>query len=566
MRSLRARITAAVTLVAVAVSACTGFLAIRQSYAALRLQQQRESLALATTIATQTDEVMSKTRFAIARLAADPALASLDPSIVQRLVDAVTGTAELLDGIVVADKRGRVLVMDTVPPATGPLVPANGVRLPPPPPAGKTVISRVYRAKSGQFCFAVVAALRRGSSLIGSVTGLTVLEEHSLGGLERVRIGESGRVYVLEKDGRVIAHPDPRRMFADARAWLPAQVFKDPSGVVIYRGPEGEPRLAGFALMPDTGWIVVVSRSVAEAYAGGRRLRLALILIFLAALPAAMIVGLLLGRGIARPIADLTRGARELTAGRLETRISRSSDDEIGELADTFNEMASGLSRTISQLNSFGYSVAHDLRAPARAVAAFSELVLSKAQGLDEASRLNVLRVQQAGQRMRRMLDGLLDLSRLSQAKLSMEAVDLSAIARTIAAELRSHEPRRKVVFEIAEGLVERADPGLAQVLLQNLLENAWKFTAGREEARIEFGRCPGSAPAAYFVRDNGLGFDMELAGRLFMPFHRLPNAAETPGLGLGLATCARIVEAHGGRIWTQARPGEGSAFFFVLA
>lgn len=223
------------------------------------------------------------------------------------------------------------------------------------------------------------------------------------------------------------------------------------------------------------------------------------------------------------------------------------------------------LERTVAQLEAFVYSVAHDLRGPARAITAFSELALRKGAAIDAESQGYLRRVVAAGERMRSMLDGLLALSRISQDELHLEPVDLSAMAEEVGAELAAHEPGRQVQFEVAKRTAAAADPRLLRILLQNLIENAWKFSRGREPARVQVGAETRDGTPVYFVRDNGPGFDPALAARLFQPFHRLPNAENVPGLGIGLASAARIVQAHGGRIWVESRPGQGATFFFVL-
>ena len=223
------------------------------------------------------------------------------------------------------------------------------------------------------------------------------------------------------------------------------------------------------------------------------------------------------------------------------------------------------LEQVIQQLEAFGYSVAHDLRAPARTIAIFSELVLKKEVPLDDDARDYFRRIMEAGQRMRLMLDGLLTLSRISQEKLSREPVDLAAVARRRLDELAAQEPERRVEVQVAHSMLVKGDARLLEILMQNLLENAWKFTRDRQDARIEAASETRGGARVYFVRDNGRGFDPTLDQRLFKPFHRLPNAGGVPGLGIGLASSSRIVEAHGGKIWTESRPGEGSTFFFTI-
>jgi signal transduction histidine kinase len=227
---------------------------------------------------------------------------------------------------------------------------------------------------------------------------------------------------------------------------------------------------------------------------------------------------------------------------------------------------ADELERRNRELKEVGYSVAHDLRAPARAVVSFSDCILKKAPPLDEETRGHFQRVIGAGRRLSLMLDGLLSLTQVSQRKPVDETVDLSALARQRVEELSAQEPGRKFDLTAPARLPARGDPRLLAMLVQNLIDNAWKFTRDAESAEIEVGVEERGGAPLYFVRDNGRGFDVAIAGRLFRPFHRLPNSSDLPGLGIGLASAARVVDAHGGRIWAESRPQKGATFFFRLA
>jgi two-component system NtrC family sensor kinase len=219
------------------------------------------------------------------------------------------------------------------------------------------------------------------------------------------------------------------------------------------------------------------------------------------------------------------------------------------------------------ELEAFSYSVSHDLRAPLRAISGFSEILMSDhAAQLDPQGLEHLHRVRDGANRMGQLIDDLLALSRVGRAELRRVRVDLSAEAKQIASELKTAHPSRALEFRIAPSLELAADRGLVRVVLANLLGNAVKFTARKPQALIEVGlQREGGAPA-YFVRDNGVGFDMAHAGRLFRPFHRLHVGPEFDGTGIGLATVLRVVQRHGGRAWTEAVPNAGATFFFTLA
>ena len=225
------------------------------------------------------------------------------------------------------------------------------------------------------------------------------------------------------------------------------------------------------------------------------------------------------------------------------------------------------LERVNKNLEAFTYSVSHDLRSPLRALSGFSAaLVEDYGDRLDETGRGYAGSIMAASERMATLIDDLLVLSRVSRAGMNLEPVDLSAQAAAIAAELESGDPGRVVRFVIEDGIRVIADRSLIRSVLQNLLENAWKFTARRDGAVIEFARAPSEeGTVCCCVRDNGAGFDPAYAAKLFQPFERLHDAAEFAGTGIGLASVARIIERHGGRTWAEGAVGQGATFHFTL-
>jgi signal transduction histidine kinase len=225
------------------------------------------------------------------------------------------------------------------------------------------------------------------------------------------------------------------------------------------------------------------------------------------------------------------------------------------------------LERANKNLAAFTYSAAHDLRTPLRAMSGFAE-ALTEEYGdlLDETGRGYAGRIQAASGHMGNVLDDLLDLSRVSTAQMNLQDVDLSAEVTAICDELRAHDPGRWVLVTVQDGVKAKADRPLIRTVLENLLDNAWKFTACRDDAAIEFAAIPGEdAPLCCYVRDNGAGFDPAYADKLFRPFQRLHAASEYPGTGTGLAAVRRIIDRHGGRTWAEGAVGCGATFYFTL-
>ena len=268
-------------------------------------------------------------------------------------------------------------------------------------------------------------------------------------------------------------------------------------------------------------------------------------------------------RDAAGRIIGASKVARDITERRRTEELIRQLNTQ---LEQRVAERTVGLEAANRELESFSYSVSHDLRAPLRGIDGFSRTLLEKHAGqLDEHGQHYLARIRAATQRMGRLIDDLLELARLSRGDLDRVPLDLSALAAGIGAELRQAHPDRQVEFVVAPALATRADPILIRVALANLLANAWKFSAKQARPRIELGAIRHDGQSVFFVRDNGAGFDMAYAAKLFSPFQRLHGQQEFEGTGVGLATVQRIIHRHGGRIWADAQVGRGASFHFTL-
>lgn len=333
----------------------------------------------------------------------------------------------------------------------------------------------------------------------------------------------------------------------------------------------------------------------------------------LLALALSMLLAMRMQKHVSRPILGITSLARQVTEQRdYSLRAEKLTDDEIGYLVDAFNDLlaqvqfgsaaletsniklqreiadrrlaaeevrnlnaqleqrvaerTAELERANHELEAFSYSVSHDLRTPLRAIDGFSQALLEDYHDiLDDAGRDYLERVRSGAQRMGRLIDDLLKLARVSRAALNYEPVDLSATAEVIVSELRAHQPGRDVEVKLRPGLTAYGDPHLLRIALENLLSNAWKYTGRVAKARIEMGVGEEDGRLCYFISDNGAGFDMAYAGKLFGAFQRLHEARDYPGTGVGLATVQRIIHRHGGQIWADAAVERGATFYFTL-
>lgn len=307
----------------------------------------------------------------------------------------------------------------------------------------------------------------------------------------------------------------------------------------------------------------------------------------------ALLIAPIFQREISGPIIQLAKIAQRVSEDKnYSVRAPKaSSRDEVSVLVEAFNGMLSQiqerdgalqkahdelehrvqertteLKNTNRELEAFSYSVSHDLRAPLRAIDGFSQALLEDySDKLDAGGQNHLQRVRLAAQRMSMLIDDLLNLSRVSRSEIHREKLDLSAVCKSIAEELQRGAPERNVTFVIAEGLMADGDSRLLRVAIENLLGNSWKYTSAHRSARIEFGLDQSNGRPAYFIRDDGAGFDPRYSERLFGAFQRLHGTNEFPGSGIGLATVQRIIRRHGGEIWAEGAVEHGATFYFTL-
>jgi PAS domain S-box-containing protein len=275
--------------------------------------------------------------------------------------------------------------------------------------------------------------------------------------------------------------------------------------------------------------------------------------------------GLLWVEEVAHAVYDLN-GALEVLVACQDITERKLAHEKIERLNTDLTARAAKLEEANRELEAFSYTVAHDLRKPLTVVNGYCRMATELcAERLDEKCRGYLQEAYDGTWRMNRLIDALLLFSSSGRTELRLEKIDLSAMAEEVAAELAKAEPERKVDFRIAAGLMVEGDASLLRVVMANLLGNAWKFTEEREEAAIDFGMTTTGDGTTYFVRDNGIGFDPAEACDLFIPFRRLASSRQIGGLGIGLATVARIIDRHGGRVWAEGEPGKGATFRFTL-
>ena len=430
----------------------------------------------------------------------------------------------------------------------------------------------------------------------GAVIGVVMMEiaiEDVVGPFLYTRggLGETGEALLVDGRGRILMslrHPLPDGSVARVMEY---QITAKPAlfatlgreGTIEskdYRGHEVIAAYRHLRISPDWGWGMVVKIDRAQLFASmneGVRYSVGtgVMGIFLV-----VVLSVLLTRQLTHPLRHMTKAAARLAAGDRSVRTQLKTGDEIGRLSSIFDLMAERIDNTWKnleyrsaeldaankELESFAYSVAHDLRAPLRAIDGFSQaLVEDYGEQLDGEAKIYLGYLREGSQEMGRLIDDLLKLSRATRGEISREDLDLSQLTAEIVEDLRQTDPERNVVTDIAPGIVVNADPRLLRVVMENLLGNAWKFTAKEGEAYIEFGAERVHGKLRCFVRDNGVGFDMAYRNKLFAPFRRLHSHDDFEGTGIGLSTVQRIINRHGGTIRAEGIVGAGACFTFEL-
>jgi signal transduction histidine kinase len=396
-------------------------------------------------------------------------------------------------------------------------------------------------------------------------------------------LGRTGEIVLADQTGLIIKdlRYEPSSAFRSVLTTQPVQrALRGEIGADILADYRGRAVVAGYRQVPLLKWAVVAKIDKSEAEAAFNHLMGVWLALQAVVILLSIMLARLVAEAVADPVREVAEAAGKFASGDLTARAPVTRTDEIGALANGFNAMANQVearqyeldNRALQlealnhELESFAYSVSHDLRAPLRAIDGFSNVVLEDyGDRLDEEGRAHLQRARAAAQRMGELIDDLLLLSRLTRQEMAHEAVNLSELAEEIIGHMRTRDLFRTVQNLVAPNLVARGDRRLLQALLANLLENAWKFTGRALDAQIEFGSLEQDGETVYFVRDNGAGFDMTYVHKLFVPFQRLHAMTDFPGNGVGLATVQRVVNRHGGRVWGEGQVGQGATFYFTL-
>jgi signal transduction histidine kinase len=375
-------------------------------------------------------------------------------------------------------------------------------------------------------------------------------------------------------------NPDPAVLQLGVHTEAVNKCLAHNSGVVAAPDYRNIPAYIVYHWLPERQLCLIDKMDQSEALAPVVALRNSILVISILALLGAAVLAWWLARTVTRPIYRLAKGTQEISRGNFEYRTMVTSHDEIGQLAEDFNQMAESIETMQTQLGqraiqleaankeleAFSYSISHDLRAPLRAMDGFSRILVEEyaAQLPAEAQRYLGL-VRGNAQQMGHLIEDLLTFSRLSRSPLNKQTVDTKEVVKQVLADLRSEQDGRNVEVTFGDLPTCQADPALLKQVWVNLLSNAFKFTQRCEDTHIEIGTKQTGNETIYFVKDNGVGFDMQYVNKLFGVFQRLHRAEDYEGTGVGLAIVQRIVHRHGGCAWAEAEVDKGATFFFTL-
>lgn len=403
--------------------------------------------------------------------------------------------------------------------------------------------------------------------------------------------GVAGWILVLEaraaaaRDVALTLHAPPTQDATRVPLGVESVTLHDPAGKLVseFRRPPQNYGFAQTVAPPEvtcettTAGTLCVESSPAVAVPAVRAATGLVTIVPIVAAIAGYLLGRVLSASVDARLRQITKTIDKATRDKEWSLRLDAHKGELGRLTASLNDLLAQMQdreiavrrRTLEveavnkDLESFAYSVSHDLRAPLGSIDGFTQaLELDYGDHFDETAHEYLGWIKEACRQMRELIDGLLQMSRLTKMEVERQQVDLSSIAHNIADALKQSNPSRPVKFEIRDGVRTVGDERLLRAVLENLMANAWKFTRKRDDARIEFG----AAGDAYYVRDNGAGFDPSHAAKMFRPFQRLHSSREFEGTGIGLATVQKIIERHGGRAWAEGEVGKGATIYFTTA
>ena len=580
---LRLKLTAAFMSLSCLTVLLLGYLTIQHSYKALKTQKQQDELVMAKNISAQIDEVLGKAKDTISNLAHHRDITGSD--IVRRkdALDIVTQVTELIDGIAVIGVDGKVIAVDRTAPDTETILPPAGeihkLFVAPLKKEPATQFSRIFKSKSGEISAGIIAPVFRDGTLSHTIVGFIILKNHTMGGIEKIRIGKTGYAYIVDAAGNIIVHPQKERLlenFSDNPAV--SGLLTEKEGITEFTNKDDVRILAAFARIEETGWGVVVRQPTEESYTLAEQNFLFLVIVFLGSLAAALAFGVYLARKISNPVTALLDGVNKVAGGDLDTRIPVKTGDEIGQLAAAFNDMTGKLrahideidrahsevlktqkqllqSEKMAAIGQLAAGLAHEIYNPLNVISGFTEVLLKQGTHAETGKR-HLEEIYRETGRCQKLIADLLrfakpkntgrdhaDIGVILQETLSL----IQAQAKTQGISVNAEMPP-----ELPPATVDRDQ--VKQVLL-NLLLNACQAMPEGGDLSVKAYRENNSVLIA--VKDTGIGIKQQDIKNIFNPFF----TTKAEGTGLGLALSYAAMESHGGTITVASEEGKGSIF-----
>lgn len=584
---LRLKLTAAFIALSALTVVSLAYFTIQHSYQALKTQKQQDELVIAKNISAQVDEVLGKAKATISTLSQHRDVSSSEALKQSEALDIVTQVTELIDGIAVIDTAGKVLALDRTDPDTESLLPPAGemktLFVQPLRDNPVTQFTKIFRSRSGEIMAAIVSPVGGDSSPARIIVGLMILKNHTMGGIERIRIGKTGYAYIVDSAGNIIVHPQKERLlenFSDNPAV--SELFTKNEGILEFTNKDEVRILAAFVKIEETGWGVVVRQPTEESYAAAERNLLFLLIVFVCSLLAALGLGIYLARKISDPVTDLAVGVKEVAAGNLNTKIKVESGDEIGQLALAFNDMTGKLKRHMEEIDrahcevlktqkqllqsekmaaigQLAAGLAHEIFNPLNVISGFTEVLL-KQKERPEAEKKHLLEIYRETGRCQNLIAELL---RFAKPKKSGSApADLGVILAETASLIQAQAKAQgvSVVLDISKALpAVLADKDQLKQVFLNLLLNACQAMPSGGELSAKAYSAGGAV--AVDIKDTGVGIKPGDIQNIFNPFF----TTKAEGTGLGLALSFAVIESHGGTINVKSEEGKGAVFTLTL-
>lgn len=584
---LRFKLTAAFIALSALTVVSLAYFTIQHSYQALKTQKQQDELVIARNISAQIDEVLGKAKATITTLSRHRDVAGEASFRQSEALDIVTQVTELLDGIAVLDDRGKVLAVDRTAPDTENLLPAQEdikeLFVLPVKEIPATQFTRIFRSRSGEIMAGIVSPVGTGDAPRRVIAGLMILKNHTMGGIEKIRIGKTGYAYIVDAAGNVIVHPQKERLlenFSDNPAV--GELLTKREGIIEFVNKDEVRILAAFAKIEETGWGVVVRQPTEESYAAAESNLFFLVAVFICSLLTALALGVYLARKISDPVTALAVGVNRVAAGDLGTKIKVETGDEIGQLALAFNDMTGKLklhmeeidkahsevlktqeqllrSEKMAAIGQLAAGLAHEIYNPLNVISGFTEVLL-KQSGRPEAEKKHLSEIYRETGRCQNLIAELL---RFAKPKKSGRApADLGVILSETASLIQAQAKAQgiSVALDIPAGLpaVPADKDQLKQVFLNLLLNACQAMPAGGELSARAY---PLPGAVAVDIRDTGVGIRAQDLQNIFNPFF----TTKAEGTGLGLALSFAVMESHGGSINVKSEEGKGATFTLTL-